>query len=102
MRNRKSYWSGCIKVAIAICQQNFLILALVIFLLKGLSKSASIFLALHRGPVLEPQFLCKSIPVQKFHEQCESFCVYKLLCVKAFSVQKLLCAKAFVPKSVSV
>ena len=27
----KSYWSGCIKAAIVICQQIFSILALVIF-----------------------------------------------------------------------
>ena len=39
--HRKSYWSGCIQAAIAICQQIFAILALVIFLLKILSKSAS-------------------------------------------------------------
>ena len=38
---RKSYWSGCIQAAIVICQQNFVILALVIFLLKFLLKSAS-------------------------------------------------------------
>ena len=30
--HRKSYWSGCIKAAILICQQNFSILALMIFL----------------------------------------------------------------------
>ena len=30
----KSYWSGCIKVAIVICQWIFRILALVIFLVK--------------------------------------------------------------------
>ena len=41
--HRKSYWSGCIKAAIVICQQIFSILALVIFLLKFLLKSASIF-----------------------------------------------------------
>ena len=39
--HRKSYWSGCIQAAIAICQQIFAILALVIFLLKILLKSAS-------------------------------------------------------------
>ena len=39
--DRKSYWSGCIQAAIAICQQIFAILALVIFLLQILSKSAS-------------------------------------------------------------
>ena len=39
---RKSYWSGCMKAATAvICQQIFFILALVNFLLKILSKSAS-------------------------------------------------------------
>ena len=37
----KSYWSGCIKAATVICQQIFFILALVIFLLKILLKSAS-------------------------------------------------------------
>ena len=39
--SRKSYWSGCIQAAIAICQQIFSILALVMFLLKILLKSAS-------------------------------------------------------------
>ena len=38
---RKSYWSGCMKAATVICQQIFSILALVIFLLKILFKSAS-------------------------------------------------------------
>ena len=33
--SRKSYWSGCIQAAIAICQQIFSILALVMFLLKS-------------------------------------------------------------------
>ena len=37
----KSYWSGCIQAAIVICQQIFPILALIIFLLKFLFKSAS-------------------------------------------------------------
>ena len=37
--SRKSYWSGCMKAAT--CQQIFSILALVIFLLKILLKSAS-------------------------------------------------------------
>ena len=40
-RSRKSYWSGCMKAATVICQQIFSILALVIFLLKILLKSAS-------------------------------------------------------------
>ena len=38
---RKSYWSGCMKAATVICQQIFVILALVMFLLKILLKSAS-------------------------------------------------------------
>ena len=37
----KSYWNGFIKVAKVICQQIFSILALVIFLLQYLFKSAS-------------------------------------------------------------
>ena len=37
----KSYWSGCIQAAKVICQQIFSILALIIFLLKFLLKSAS-------------------------------------------------------------
>ena len=40
-RSRKSYWSDCMKAATVICQQIFSILALVIFLLKILLKSAS-------------------------------------------------------------
>ena len=39
--DRKSYWSGCIQAAKWICWQIFSILALVIFLLKILLKSAS-------------------------------------------------------------
>ena len=39
--DRKSYWNGCIKAATVICHQIFAILALVIFLLKILLKSAS-------------------------------------------------------------
>ena len=39
--DRKSYWSGCIQAAKWLCQQIFSILALVIFLLKILLKSAS-------------------------------------------------------------
>ena len=40
-RLRESYWSGCTKAATVICQQIFSFLALVIFLLKILLKSAS-------------------------------------------------------------
>ena len=57
--SRKSYWSGCMKAATWICWQIFSILALVIFLLKILVKSASksSFLGLwRRDPVLELQF----------------------------------------------
>ena len=39
--SRKSYWSVCIKAATVICQQIFSIVALVIFALKFLVKSAS-------------------------------------------------------------
>ena len=39
--NRKSYWNGCIQAARLVCQQIFAILALAIFLLKFLLKSAS-------------------------------------------------------------
>ena len=39
--DRKSYWNGCIKAAKVICQQIFSILALIIFLLEFLLKSAS-------------------------------------------------------------
>jgi len=34
----ESYWSGCIKVGIVICQQIFSILVLVLFLLQFLLK----------------------------------------------------------------
>ena len=46
---RKSYWSGCMKAATVICQQIFSILALVIFLLKILLKSASKSSFFHSG-----------------------------------------------------
>ena len=39
--DRKSYWNGCVKAAEVNCQQIFSILALIIFLLKFLLKSAS-------------------------------------------------------------
>ena len=56
---RKSYWSGCMKAATVICQQISSILALVIFLLKILLKSASkssFFSLWRRDPVLDLQF----------------------------------------------
>ena len=58
-RSRKSYWSDCMKAATVICQQIFSILALVIFLLKILLKSASkssFFRSSVEIPVLELQF----------------------------------------------
>ena len=58
-RSRKSYWSSCMKAATVICQQIFCILALVIFLLKILLKSAaksSFFRSGVEIPVLELQF----------------------------------------------
>ena len=58
--DRKSYWSGCIQGAKVICQQIFSILALIIFLLKFLLKSASKSSFCRFGveihPVLELQF----------------------------------------------
>ena len=57
---RKSYWSGCMKAATVICEQIFSILALVIFLLKILLKSASkssfFRSGWRRDPVLDLQF----------------------------------------------
>ena len=56
---RESYWSGCMKAATVICQQISSILALVIFLLKILLKSASkssFFSLWRRDPVLDLQF----------------------------------------------
>ena len=56
---RKSYWSGCMKAATVICQQIFSILALMIFRLKILLKSASKSSFFRSGveiPVLELQF----------------------------------------------
>ena len=58
--DRKSYWSGCIQAAVVICQQIFAILALIIFLLKVLLKSASksffFCFCVEIHPVLELQF----------------------------------------------
>ena len=52
---RKSYWSGCMKAATVICQQIFSILALVIFLLKILLKSAS-----------KSSFFCSGVEISGF------------------------------------
>ena len=58
--DRKPYWNGCIKAAKVICQQIFSLLALIIFLLKFLLKSASKSSFCRFGvgihPVLELQF----------------------------------------------
>ena len=53
---RKSYWSGCIKAAIVICHEIFSSLALVIFLLKFLLRSASKSSSFCCGAVLVQQF----------------------------------------------
>ena len=57
--HRKSYWSGCIKAAILICQQIFSILVLMIFFLKFLEKVRQnrVFLLWRQDPALELQFL---------------------------------------------
>ena len=58
--DRKSYWNGCIKAAKVICQQIFSILALIIFLLifllKSASKSSFCRFGVEIHPVLELQF----------------------------------------------
>ena len=51
---RKSYWSGCMKAATVICQQIFSILALAIFLLKILLKSASKSSFFRSGVEIDP------------------------------------------------
>ena len=71
--DRKSYWNGCIKAAIVICQQIFPILALIIFLLKFLLKSASKSSFCHFG--VEIRFW-----------SCNSCCDYVQ---ETFSVQNL-------------
>ena len=61
--DRKSYWSGCIQAATVICQQMFAILALVIFLLKNLLKSA-----------LKSSFFCFGVEIRfwscNFRRRC--------------------------------
>ena len=70
--HRKSYWSGCIQAAIAICQQIFSILALVMFLLEILLKSAS-----------KSSFSCFGVEIRlwscNFRRRCGQFyCVLQL------------------------
>ena len=73
--HRKSYWNGCIKAAKVICQQIFSILALIIFLLKFLLKSAS-----------KSSFCRFGVEIRFW--SCNSCCDYVQ---ESFSVQKLLC-----------
>ena len=61
--DRKSYWSGCIKAATAICQQIFSILALVIFLVKVILKTAS-----------KSRFFCFGAEIRLW--SCNSCCDY--------------------------
>ena len=94
----KSYWSGCIQAAIMICQQIFAILALVIFLLKSLLKSASkssfFCFGVEIHPVLEllscvEKFVCKRLPCVKAlcaSTVCKCSVSKRLLCVKACCV----------------
>ena len=79
----KSYWSDCIKAAKVICEQIFVILALVIFillvLLKTVSKSHFLALAPRSG-------FGAAIPVVIMYKKvslCFFFCK-SLLCVKDF------------------
>ena len=88
-RSRKSYWGGCIQAAIVICQQIFEISALLIFLLKILSKKCFkivFFLLWRRDPVLELllptllrvvllQVLCNSVSAD-----CIVMAASRLLC----------------------
>ena len=78
----KSYWNGFIKVAKVICQQIFSILALAIFLLQFLSKSAS-----------KSSFFLLA-PRSSFGAAISDTSVQKML--------KLLCVKASVCKSFRV
>jgi hypothetical protein len=64
--SRESYWSGCIKVVLVICQQIFSILALAIFLLECLFTNVSklfVFSPWRRDPVLELKFLLQLLVV---------------------------------------
>ena len=84
--DRKSYWNGCIQAAIVICQQNFAILALVIFLLKSLLKSAS-----------KSSFFCFGVEIRFW--SCNS-CVVKFVC-KRLPCVKALCTSTVCKCSVS-
>ena len=99
--DRKSYWNGCIKAAKVNCQQIFSILALIIFLLKFLLKSASKSSFCRFGVEIQfwscnscCDYVQESFSVQKLFSLCKSFCVCKRLpCVKAMCVS-VLCVNA--------
>ena len=90
----RSQWSGCIKVAMVIWQQTFShlfsILALVLFLVKFILKSAPkpSFSLWRRDPVLELQFL---LPLCTLKSLCKSFSVQKDPCVEASLVKVCPC-----------
>ena len=76
--HRKSYWSGCIQAAIAICQQIFSILALVMFLLEILLKSAS-----------KSSFSCFGVEIRLW--SCNFRCAY-FYCVLQLSLCRSHCS----------
>ena len=78
--SRKSYWSGCIQAAIAICQQIFSILALVMFLLKILLKSAS-----------KSSFSCFGVEIRLWSCNFRRRCAY-FYCVLQFSLCRSHCS----------
>ena len=95
--DRKSYWNGCIKAAKMICQQIFPILALIIFLLKFLLKSASKSSFFRFGVEIQfwscnscvEKFVCKRLPCVKAlcaSTVCKCSVSKRLLCVKACCV----------------
>ena len=91
--DRKSYWNGCIKAAKVICQHIFTILALIIFLLKFLLKSASKSSFCRFGVEIIRFWSCNSCcDMYKKASLCKNFFCESLLCVKA-SLLKRLCVK---------
>ena len=82
--HRKSYWGGCIKAAIIVCEQIFPILALEIFLVKFPFKSASKY------------FFFALAPGSGFGAAISALTMNQ----KVFSMQKRLCAKACCAKSI--
>ena len=101
---RKSYWSGCMKAATVICQRIFSILALVIFLLKILFKSASKSSFFRSGveihPVLELQFptplrssivFCNSVSAEFCRSHCNG-CVKVASCCGCIRNTSVFCS----------